>query len=118
RRVARRAHGCTRRPPPGHGVRRRGSRRERAVGGRRGRVRGRVVPRLPAHADLPGSQRRGRVVTRTDRPAPVVAIDGPAGSGQSTLARRIAAELGLPYVNTGLMYRALTELALRSDVDV
>jgi cytidylate kinase len=41
----------------------------------------------------------------------VVAIDGPAGSGKSTLAARLADRLSFPYVNTGLMYRAL---ALRS----
>jgi cytidylate kinase len=41
----------------------------------------------------------------------VIAIDGPAGSGKSTLAARLAARFGNPYVNTGLMYRAL---ALRS----
>jgi cytidylate kinase len=45
---------------------------------------------------------------------PVVAIDGAAGSGKSTLARLLARELSLPYVNTGLMYRALTRLALDS----
>lgn len=38
----------------------------------------------------------------------VVAIDGAAGSGKSTLARGLAAALGLPYINTGVMYRALT----------
>jgi cytidylate kinase len=48
----------------------------------------------------------------------VVAIDGPAGSGKSTLARRIADALGLPYVNTGSMYRALTLEALRRGIDV
>ncbi len=48
----------------------------------------------------------------------VVAIDGAAGSGKSTLARRLARELGLPYVNTGLMYRALTRAALDLDVDL
>src|SRR5439155_14989806 len=37
----------------------------------------------------------------------VVAIDGPAGVGKSTLARALARELRLPYINTGLMYRAL-----------
>ncbi len=47
----------------------------------------------------------------------VVAIDGPAGSGKSTLARRLAEELGLPYLNTGLMYRALTLGALRRGLD-
>jgi cytidylate kinase len=49
--------------------------------------------------------------------APIVAIDGPAGSGKTTLARRLAEELGLAYLNTGLMYRALTLEALRRGVD-
>ena len=49
---------------------------------------------------------------------PIVAIDGPAGSGKSTLARRVAEALGVPYVNTGLMYRALTARALRRGLDV
>jgi cytidylate kinase len=48
----------------------------------------------------------------------VVAIDGPAGSGKSTLARDLASALQLPYVNTGIMYRALTRRALRAGVDV
>ena len=38
---------------------------------------------------------------------PVVAIDGPAAAGKGTLARRIAAALGLPYLDTGLLYRAV-----------
>jgi cytidylate kinase len=50
--------------------------------------------------------------------ARVVAIDGPAGSGKSTLAQRLAQALGLPYVNTGLMYRAVTLRALREGVDL
>ena len=37
----------------------------------------------------------------------VVAIDGPAAAGKGTLARRLAAELGLPYLDTGLLYRAV-----------
>ena len=47
----------------------------------------------------------------------VIAIDGVAGSGKSTLARGLAEALGLPYVNTGIMYRALTLAALDRDVD-
>jgi cytidylate kinase len=42
------------------------------------------------------------------QPGPVIAMDGPAGSGKSTVARRVAAELGLRYLDTGAMYRALT----------
>jgi cytidylate kinase len=49
-------------------------------------------------------------------PPRVVAIDGAAGSGKSTLARGLARSLGLPYVNTGLMYRALAAAALRAGV--
>jgi cytidylate kinase len=48
----------------------------------------------------------------------VVAIDGAAGSGKSTLARLVSEVLGLPYVNTGSMYRALTLAARRAGVDV
>jgi cytidylate kinase len=52
------------------------------------------------------------------RPPRVVAIDGAAGSGKSTLARALAIALGLAYVNTGSMYRALTGAALRAGIDL
>jgi CMP/dCMP kinase len=45
-----------------------------------------------------------------------IAIDGPAGAGKSTLARRIAAKLGFLYVDTGAMYRAVALWALRMNV--
>jgi CMP/dCMP kinase len=45
-----------------------------------------------------------------------IAIDGPAGAGKSTLARRIAAKLGYVYVDSGAMYRAVALWALRSNV--
>jgi CMP/dCMP kinase len=48
----------------------------------------------------------------------IIAIDGAAGSGKSTLARGLARALDLPYVNTGLMYRALTRSALDRHVDL
>ncbi|MEX0992006.1 MAG: (d)CMP kinase [Actinomycetota bacterium] len=53
-----------------------------------------------------------------NRSGHVIAIDGPAGSGKSTLAIGLAARLGLPYVNTGLMYRALTARALARGLDL
>ena len=46
-----------------------------------------------------------------------VAIDGPAGAGKSTLARRLAGELGYIYVDTGAMYRTIGLYALRAGKD-
>jgi cytidylate kinase len=48
----------------------------------------------------------------------IVAIDGPAGSGKSTVASVLAQLLGFRYLDTGAMYRALTWLALRDGVDL
>lgn len=52
-----------------------------------------------------------------DRPLLVIAIDGPAGSGKSTVGRRLAQELGLDYLDTGAMYRGVTFAALRRGID-
>jgi cytidylate kinase len=49
--------------------------------------------------------------------APIVAIDGPAAAGKGTLARRLAATLGLPYLDTGLLYRAVARLVLDAGAD-
>jgi CMP/dCMP kinase len=48
----------------------------------------------------------------------IVAIDGPAGAGKSTVARRLAVRLGFRYLDTGAMYRALTWLALQRGLDL
>jgi cytidylate kinase len=48
----------------------------------------------------------------------VVAIDGPAGAGKSTVARALAARLGVDYLDTGAMYRAVTFRALRLGLDL
>ncbi|MGH3383763.1 MAG: (d)CMP kinase [Nocardioidaceae bacterium] len=48
----------------------------------------------------------------------VVAVDGPSGSGKSSTSRGVARALGLRYLDTGAMYRALTWWLLRSGVDV
>ncbi|MGH9115378.1 MAG: (d)CMP kinase [Acidimicrobiales bacterium] len=47
----------------------------------------------------------------------VIAIDGPAGSGKSTVARAVARRLGLDYLDTGAMYRAVTFAAIRRGID-
>jgi cytidylate kinase len=48
----------------------------------------------------------------------IVAIDGPAGAGKSTVARNLAARLGFRYLDTGAMYRALTWLALEEGLSL
>lgn len=48
----------------------------------------------------------------------VIAIDGPAGSGKSTVARAVAARLGLEHLDTGAMYRAVAFAAMRDAVEV
>lgn len=48
----------------------------------------------------------------------IVTIDGPAGSGKSTAARKLAAKLGIPYLDTGAMYRAVTLAALEDGIDL
>ena len=50
-------------------------------------------------------------------PEGVIAIDGPAGSGKSTVARAVAARLGMAHLDTGAMYRAVALAALRRGVD-
>jgi CMP/dCMP kinase len=48
----------------------------------------------------------------------VIAIDGPAASGKSTTAREVAKRLGLLYLDTGAMYRAITLKAIREGIDL
>jgi cytidylate kinase len=51
-------------------------------------------------------------------PPSIIAIDGPAASGKSTLGRRLADSLGYLFFDTGVMYRAVTWLALQRGIDV
>jgi cytidylate kinase len=53
-----------------------------------------------------------------DRKPSIIAIDGPAASGKSTLGRRLADSLGFLFFDTGVMYRAVTWAALQRGVDV
>lgn len=59
-------------------------------------------------------------MAETDHPRKrvVVAIDGPAGAGKSTIARRVADRLGFTYIDTGAMYRAVALWAVRQGLDV
>ncbi len=56
---------------------------------------------------------KGDRSVRAGETVPIVAIDGPAGAGKSTIARALAKRLGLQYLDTGAMYRAVTAEALR-----
>ena len=55
--------------------------------------------------------------SRARRRSPVIAIDGPAGSGKSTIAVGVARRLGLRRLDTGAMYRALTLRAIKEGID-
>jgi CMP/dCMP kinase len=48
----------------------------------------------------------------------IITIDGPAGSGKSTIAKMIAKEMGLVYIDTGAMYRALTLIAIENNIEL
>ena len=112
RRPPRRRGLVRRRSPTRHGVRGRCARGRSAVRGRGHGGGGRELPGLRGNPPIARSGDRGHRMT-AER---VVAIDGAAGSGKSTLARNLARAVRLPYVNTGLMYRALTASAIRNGV--
>ncbi|MEO1185217.1 MAG: bifunctional pantoate--beta-alanine ligase/(d)CMP kinase, partial [Cyanobacteria bacterium J06636_27] len=67
---------------------------------------------LAAHL---GSTRLIDNIVLRDR-QPIIAIDGPAGAGKSTVARQVAAKLGLVFLDTGAMYRAVTWLVLQKGI--
>jgi cytidylate kinase len=64
-----------------------------------------------------GTLKRVSEAAMTDGPL-VIAIDGPSGSGKSSTARGVADRLGLAFLDTGAMYRAITWLALQEGVDL
>ena len=53
----------------------------------------------------------------SSKPPAIIAIDGPAASGKSTLGLKLATKLGYLFFDTGVMYRAITWLALKLDID-
>jgi cytidylate kinase len=64
---------------------------------------------------MPAVNSNGTPLERAERR--VIAIDGPAGSGKSTVAKAVASRLGMSYLDTGAMYRAVAFKAIRRGVD-
>ena len=75
-----------------------------------------AVERLRGRRRSPTRASRG-TSSPSGRPRVIVAIDGPAGAGKSTVARAVARRLGVAYLDTGAMYRALTWLARQRGID-
>src|SRR5882724_10341898 len=69
----------------------------------------------PAGHDWAGARQGGLAVS--GRLHGVVAMDGPSGTGKSTVSRRLATACGAAYLDTGAMYRALTLAVLRAGLD-
>ncbi len=71
-----------------------------------------ILERFPVSSDAPASASPRATSTL------VIALDGPSGSGKSSTARGVASRLGLRYLDTGAMYRAVTWWMLQHGVDV
>jgi CMP/dCMP kinase len=115
------------RPVRGTGTNRRGGAARPTIGHRAVRAAGQMeTTRAIPVADLPDEHRSEDAMTiRLDSAAEdqttsgddrrrVIAIDGPAAAGKSTVARALADRLGATYLDTGLLYRAVTLVALRA----
>ncbi len=70
---------------------------------------------MPKRLEVRELRRRGIAVTI---PVMIVTIDGPAGSGKSTVARKLAAKLEIAYLDTGAMYRAIAHAAIQRGIDL
>jgi cytidylate kinase len=75
------------------------------------------TPPVPPPGTQPGGPGAAGAPAPADRPL-VVAIDGPSGSGKSSVSREVARRFGLAYLDTGAMYRALTWWCLDQGVDL
>ena len=91
----------------------------RGVAGGRHELSGASWTTSTTWADPGPGRRPTRPVTAVsdDDPAPLIAIDGPAGAGKSTVSRAVAERLGLDRLDTGAMYRSVAWEALQRGVD-
>ncbi|MFK7825100.1 MAG: (d)CMP kinase [Oligoflexales bacterium] len=69
---------------------------------------------------LPSSEKENGKgdLSMTPKPAVIVAVDGPAGSGKSSICRQVCKKIGFVYINTGAIYRALGFIAKRMNIDL
>ncbi len=71
-----------------------------------------------SEAATAASARKGEASRKRQKIPRVIAIDGPAAAGKTTVGRQVAASLGYPFLDTGAMYRAITWVALHRGIDL
>lgn len=80
-------------------------------------TRSRGVQRRSSASKFVGQGREKPIKLKGSK-AVIIAIDGPAGAGKSTIARSLAHRLGYTYIDTGAMYRAVALWAMRANIDL
>src|SRR3990172_694502 len=78
-----------------------------------------TAPIIVAMSDIATAADTGGATSpKRSRLPRVIAVDGSAASGKSTVGRQLAAHLGYPFLDTGIMYRAITYAALRRNISL
>ena len=74
--------------------------------------------KIPSMFPVAKSCKESKYFMTKPNPPSIIALDGPAASGKSTIGRMLAAKLGYLFFDTGIMYRAITWIALQHDLDL